>query len=220
MTLQELANAVLLKATGKATVLTPTDTKYQKILGIANAYQDSWQNEFGVDWNSLYQKDFELGTISTTDTYELDDEIRKISDTRGDFVQLFMGDNHVNYEIVAADTLKRYSDGAHVCAQIGRTLVFPSAFKEDSPLIGATIKAPVYVSVEPLVNPTDDVAVDIPRWLVVISAAEYVRNDITKQNQYPNLIAEADSLMDRMIDDNDAQVATVYIPGMTSSRTW
>ncbi len=35
-----------------------------------------------------------------------------------------------------------------------------------------------------------------------MTAAEYIRNDIVKQNQYGNLVAEANNLMTSMIRNN------------------
>ncbi len=223
MTLAELVAQVYIKATGKVSTLTSTDTKYQKILAIANQFISQWENTTGVDWSSLYEREHSIGTISATATYDLDDDIRKLSDTRGDYVQIASAtddDNRVHYDIVPADTLSRYGSGSKVCAQIGRTLVFRDAFTSDSPVYGGTIYAPIYLYAEPLASANDEVPVDIPQWLVIMTAAEYVRNDATKQNQYPNLVAEAGALLDRMIDDNDAQVNEAYIPFSPLGRSW
>lgn len=212
MTLSELVTAVLLKATGKVTSLTSSDTKYQKVLGIANFYIQQWSNTKDVDWSSLYDAEYSIGTVSTTKTYELDSEIRKISDSRGDTVQVVKGGQLDEYNVVPADRLRTYDASAKVCAQMGHNLVFRTAFSSDSQWIGASILVPVYLYAESLEAANSEVPVDIPEWLVLMCAAEYVRNDITKQNQYPNLIGEANEVMQRMIDDNDAQVDYTDIP--------
>lgn len=220
MTTQDLVNAVILKATGKPTILSPGDTKYNKIVGIANGYIDFWQNEQNVDWNSLYEPEYNIGTITADSSYDLPDEVRKISDTRGDVIQVEKDGHVAKYDVVAADTLKRYGDGSRVCAQVGRSIIFSSGFEPDNPLLGGNLLVPCYVYSHYLVDPTDEVPVDIPRWLVTITAAEYVRNDITKQNQYPNLVSEANNLMERMRDDNDAQVNDAYYPYSVTRRSW
>lgn len=216
MTLSELVTAVILKATGKVTSLSATDTKYIKVKGIANYYINSWQNTPNVDWNSLYDPAYSIGTVSATDTFDLDDDIRKVSDTRGDYVRV----GEEAWAIVPADTLQRYDDSARVCAQVGRTLKFKTPFTSDSQFIGSTITVPVYLFVETLVNPNDEVPVDIPEWLVLMAAAEYVRNDVTKQNQYPNIVAEANQLLQRMVDDNDAQVNEAFVDFTLNGRSW
>jgi hypothetical protein len=71
-----------------------------------------------------------------------------------------------------------------------------------------------------LVDDTTDVPVDDPNWLVTITAAEYVRNDIVKQNQYGNLVQEANDLMENMKADNDAQVSEVTADWSPLGATW
>lgn len=221
MTLAELVAKAYLTATGKLSTLTSSDAKYQKILAIANNQIDIWQNTPNVDWNSLYDKSYSLGTVSATDTYELGDDIRKVSDSTGDYVQIKTADGNVtNFDVVSAESLKRYVDGSRVCAQIGRTLVFPQPFETTDPLYGGTIYVPIYRYAEPLVNASDEVPVDIPQWLVLMTAAEYARNDNTKLNQYPNLVGQANDLMNRMIDDNDGQMTEAYLSWSAATRSW
>lgn len=202
MTLQELANAVILKATGKATILEPESAKYEKIRGIANSYQHVWMHEPGQHWNSLYERARSLGTIGIKDTYELDEDIAEISIARGDDVYILtLDEKRIPYELVVYDDLNNHSIG-NFCAQIGQSLVFNRQFKEDDLEYGGKIYAPIYRALEDLESPDDDILVDDPYWLVFMSAAEYIRNDIVKQNQYGNLINEANNLMTGMIARN------------------
>lgn len=204
MTLQELINAVMLKATGKPTVLPESNAKWAKIRGIANYYQQAWLNEPGIHWNSRYERARQIGTISTNDEYELDDDITEISTARGDDVYVMTNDNKkVKFQMVDYDDLQNYPNGNY-CAKLGNNLVFNSRFMEDDPCYGGRLYAPVYTTLEDLESADDDVLVDDPTWLVTMSAAEYIRNDIVKQNQYGNLIAEANNLMTSMIRNNRA----------------
>ena len=204
MTVEELINAVILKATGKANTLQPGTPKWDKVLGIANAYQKVWQHEPSQHWNSLYDPAHVVGTVSGKNAYELYDEIDAVSTSKGDDIYI-EGTNgqKVNYQLVAYDDLKNYPTG-RFCAVIGRQLVFNSGFSETDPEYGGKIHAPIFRNVENLENKNDEVAVDDPMWLVFMSAAEYIRNDIVKQNQYGNLIAEANNLMTDMIRRNRA----------------
>lgn len=229
MIASEFVAQTLLKATGKTSSAVFGDTKYTKVLGIGNMAIDNWSNEPDVDWTSLYDPQVSLGSVTATDTFELDESIRKISDTSGDAVQIFHADGSgvTTYDIVKADTLKRYYSGQNkqnsvgtICAQIGRNLVFNHEFSSTDSEFGGTILVPAYLYPEHLSKPGDTIPVDIPSWLVVISAAEYVRNDITKQGQYPNLISEANQIMERMKADNEAQVSTVDMPWQASGQTW
>lgn len=202
MTLQELIDAVILKATGKATALDQNNAKWQKIRGIANYYQNAWLNEPGQTWNSRYERARQIGTISNNDEYPLDDDITEISTSKGDNVYVLTKDNRkVEFQLVSYDDLKNYPVG-NFCAKIGQTLVFNGRFVEDDPCFGGKLFVPVYTSIEDLEYPSDDISVDDPWWLVTIVAAEYIRNDIVKQNQYGNLMAEANNLMTGMIQRN------------------
>ena len=220
MTLDELVAATYIVSTGKVSSLAFADTKYQKILAIANNQIRVWQDTKGVDWSSLYERRHSIGTVSATDTFDLDDDIRKLSDTLGDYVAVINGDIEQEYDVVPADTLSRYESGSKVCAQIGRTLVFRDAFTSSDPVYGGTVYVPVYLYAQELTAAGDDVPVDIPQWLVLSTAAEYIRNDVTKQNQYPNLQQQANELMERMIDDNDAQIITPQQAWTPLGRSW
>lgn len=202
MTLQELINAVILKATGKATILEQTNAKWQKICGIANYYQNAWLNEPGQTWNSRYERARQIGTITSNDEYQLDDDIREISTSKGDNVYISAKDgSKIEFQLVDYDDLKNYQAGNY-CAKIGQNLVFNKRFATNDPCFGGKLFAPVYTSIEKLKNPNDTISVDDPWWLVTIVAAEYIRNDIVKQNQYGNLMAEANNLMTSMIQRN------------------
>lgn len=204
MTLQELIDAVMLKATGKATILAKTNAKWSKIRGIANYYQHAWLNEPGMHWNSRYERARQIGTTSSNDEYELDDDILEISTAWGDNVYIEDKDGkRVDFELVPYNDLRNYPYGNY-CAKLGNKLVFNTRFADDDPSFGGTIFAPVYTDIEDLENDSDDIIVDDPNWLVTICAAEYIRNDIVKQNQYGNLMAEANNLMESMIIKNRA----------------
>lgn len=204
MTLQELINATILKATGKPTILDQSNSKWSKILGIANAYQQTWQHEPGQHWNSLYNRACQIGSVSAKDAYDLDEDIDFISTAKGDNVYIQAADGKkVEYELVAYDDLKNYTTGNY-CAIVAKQLVFNKIFGAADPEYGGKIYVPAYMNVEALEYADDDIQVDNPMWLVYMCAAEYVRNDIVKQNQYNNLIAEANNLMTDMIRRNRA----------------
>lgn len=201
MTLQELINAVMLKATGKPTILASNNTKWEKIRGIANYYQHAWANEPGQHWGSLYDM-MEVGTINTGSMYELPDTMAELSTAKGDKVVVIgLDGNRCEFELVSHDDLLSHPTGNY-CAKMQNSLVFNTGFGEDDPLFGGTIWAPGYYKVNDLVEGTDAIVVDSPEWLVTMCAAEYIRNDIVKQNQYGNLVAEANNLMAAMIKNN------------------
>ena len=223
MTVQEAIQAVFLKATGKTTTLT-SGTKFNRIVGLLNFYQRRWSNENGVDWPSLYDPAFSLGTVTNTDSYDLDTStIRKISQRLGDPIRILWddGEGYTDYDLVDAETLKDYYWGqnkenysGYYCARIGNQLVFNHTFTEDDPEFGGEITVPCYTYANAIVSTSlnDEIQVDDPDWLVLQCAAEYVRNDITRRSRYPEIQREANSAMDRMKDDIDGQVQEVERP--------
>lgn len=236
MTITECLTDTYLKAVGKATPPASTTTKYSRIIGLLNFYQRRWSRENGIDWNSLYNPAFSLGTVTATDTFDIDtSSIRIISQRQGDTVRIVWTDGvgYTDYDVVDANKLKDYSFGVNresplgfYCAQIGSTLVFNHTFTTDDSQYGGEIFVPCYTFPDDITadNPdTDEVQVDDPDWLSTRVAAEYVRNDITRRQRYPELLAEANEMMARMKDDNDGQIDTVdrpWTPGINRGGPW
>lgn len=223
LTTSSFVAATYLKATGEVSTLTSSDDDWNKILGIANLFIDEWASEPGADWRSLYSTVSLAGTVTATDTFALGTTIRKVSNQEGDFVRILHtnGTTYTDYQLVAPERLKYYSTGAY-CAQEGSNLVFNAAFKTTDLQYGGTIKVPAYLFASHLASSSDLVPVDDPNWLVVVTAAEWSRTDITRQNQYSNLIAEANNLMAGMKLANNPQVTEVFrAPTSTpNGSTW
>lgn len=236
MTITDAAQATYLRGTGKAT--TPPTSKYNQIIGLLDFYQRRWAREPEINWNSLYTPNFSLGNVTNTDTYDLDtSSIRQLSNREGDYVRIMWTDGvgYSDYSIVNHDELKQFYRGqnkewplGNYCTQIGPTLVFNHIFTSEDPEFSGDIQAPVYGFPDEITNDnpgTDEVQVDDPDWLVTRCAAEYVRNDIVRRQRYPELLAEANEMMQRMISDNDNQIDSVDAPwtpfsGLTGDNTW
>jgi hypothetical protein len=225
MTITDYIADAYLKSTGKTTTLT-SGTKYERIIALGDYYQRRWAREPGIDWNSLYDPAVSLGAVTATDTFDIDtSSIRKLSDRQGDTVRIVWSDGvgYTDYDIVDANKLKDYSWGVNkespngsYCAQIGSQLVFNHTFTSDDSQYGGEIFVPAYTFPDEINsdNPdTDEVQVDDPDWLVTRVAAEYVRNDITRRSRYPELLQEANEIMERMKNDNDGQIDTVDTGG-------
>lgn len=199
------------KATGKPTAPSSGTKKYNQIVLAGEIFTEQWQDEPGTDWASLY--DFRnSGTITATDTFALTSTIRKVSQQEGDHVRILHTDNNeTEYELVPVDRLRegRYDN---VVAVSGRNLMFPRAFTSSDPQFGGTIVVPSYgYAVFPDTD-AEDITVDDPNWLVAICAAEFVRNDITRKAEYPNLVGEAAVLMEKMKENNGDRVDEIYRP--------
>jgi hypothetical protein len=218
LTTNELVAATILKATGELSTAVYGDDDYSKVLQLSNINIDKWAKE--TDWNSLYDPSVDCGTISATDTFDLDSSIRVVSAEPGDYIQIVRTDgNTTNYQTVAANELKTYSSGNY-CARIGSTLVFNNAFTATSPEFGGTLNVPAYLYADHLVRATDTVPVDDPNWLVAITAADWTQTDLTLAQNRNDFLAEANDLMTSMKRHNNAQVNTIGMPQIVNNRSW
>jgi len=209
-----------LKASGKVKTLATTDPKYIRILELANMYQNESQNEPGVDWESTYDY-VSIGTVSATDSYSIDtDTVFKVSQKEFDDIKIVDSDNKTWFykRVAPSDFTKRRA--FNVCTIRGGNLVFDRAFTEDDAQFGATIYLPAYQRLEDLTSANDDILVDDPEWLLTMVAAEIVRNDVVKQNQYPNLIAQAQNLMQKMKENNDGVNDGVDMEETVMGESW
>jgi len=230
-------NKVNLLANGKGSTLTVDGTKYTKILALLNFYKDVWAQEPGVQWNSLRSLTSLAATVSTATSYALPasviDGTAKLSTQEGDFVRILHTDGVSESDYTLVQDSKLYNDGPTVnnaggmwVARRGNNLIFPTAFTASMAQYGGTIKVPIYTTPADMVtstsDPTDVVEIDDPYWIIFMAAAEYVRNDVTKQNQYANLIAQATNCMYGMKENNEAQLEEVYRTslGPAMGETW
>ncbi len=235
---------VNLLANGKGSSLAVDSTKYTKILQLLNMYKDVWAQEPGVQWKSLRALTALSATVSATDTFAMPtayvNKTGKLSTQEGDYVRIKYDSatKETDWTLVKAERL--YNNGPSVnnaggygvftngnCAVIGNNLVFDVPFTANSVEFGGNIYVPLYITPDDMVSstiaPTGTVPVDDPMWVIFMAAAEYVRNDVTKQNQYANLIAQAVNSMNAMKEWNESQVEDSYEIGQLGpamGETW
>jgi|GEM_PF-758112 len=211
MELAECVNQAFRAATGKLPTFGVGSKKWNNLVASINFYIGQWAREPGVDWNSLYDPAYSLGNITATATFDLGDEVRKLSQQEGDAIRITRtgSTQYTDFDVVSSDRLKEYASGNYV-AQIGKTIRFNKAFTSANPLFGGAITAPVYLYPETMTRSNDTIPVDDPNWLVLMVAADYVRNDITRKDLRADLVDEANASMQRMKTDNNAQIETAY----------
>ena len=219
MTTNNFVSLVLLKATGELSQATFGDEDYTKVLTLGNANIDRWAKE--DEWNSLYDPGVSCGTISATDSFDLDDSIREISRNENDYIQIVCSDGSVSlYTTVPASDLQRYNSG-NFCARIGRTLRFNRKFVSSDREYGGTLRVPAYLYAEHLSRANDEVPVDDPNWLVAMTAADMVQSDNTLSQNRDDFLAEAVDLMTAMQRANRPQRDSVArSPLMPDLRSW
>jgi len=173
--------------------------KYSRIVAIANRKQREWAQDSNIDWPSRYEIR-QLGSLTSgTQEYDLDDDILRPSD----YVVLTSPTSQVQYiGIIKPQQISRYLKGAYVFGFNPKQLTFIQTI--DSSYTGYKLSLPCFTMPADMVNPTDVISVDDPQYLVYAVAAELARNDYAKEEQYPNLIGQANDLYAKMIADAEA----------------
>jgi len=220
-----ITNSYLI-GTGKAVPPAAGTAKYVKLLALMNLFSQNWASESGVDWKSLRTVATVTGTVTATDAFALPTTIAKLSKTEGDFVRILCTDGTesqftiVPIERLYAEGSKVNSPGNYTCAVSGSNLIFNRAFQSTDREFGGTIYVPGYTSPATLSAGTDVIQVDDPYWLVFAVAAEFIRTDITRAEQYGNLIAQANNSMAGMVQDNNSQHESVTATWSPLGSTW
>ena len=223
MILDDFVATTYLLATGKAVPPTFGQSKYTKMVALANLYTAAWANEAETDWQSLRQIFVVSSTVTPTATFSQPDGIGKISDQDGDYVRIMHTDGTTESDYTVVPVQRLYdgrtsinNTGEHEVMADGTVaiaagnLIFSRAFLATDPQIGGTIKIPGYIIPDKLINPTDLISTDDPYYLCYRVAAEYIRNDITRVQLYGSLIDQAKESMAGMQDKNATQSEETY----------
>lgn len=191
-----------------------------RIVAQGNFFLKQWVREPGVEWNSLYDPAYSLGTVTATDTFAIPAAVYKLSPQEGDYVRIEHSgsDSYTDYELVPHDQLKKRYNSGNYCAKIGRNLVFNTAFTATDAEFGGDITAPVYLFPAEFSADTDEIEIDDPNWLVLVTAADRVRHDVTRKDLREDLVNQANVAMAVMKEDNEGQINEVVRPWNPLSR--
>ena len=169
--------------------------KYNRIILIANRKQREWSQDTNIDWPQLFQIR-PLGNLTTgTQTYDLDDDIVRPSD----YINLTLNGQVSYVAVVKARVANLYTKAAYVSGFNPKQLTF--TFKIDANYSGSAITLPCYVTPPDLKTGTQRIMPEHSRWLVYAVAAELARNDFSKEEQYSNLIGQANDLYAKMVEE-------------------
>lgn len=214
-----VANKAYLAYKGKTNTPLDGTTKYQTILSLIDSVQKDWEAEPSIEWNSLYSL-VDTGTVTATDTFDLDDSINYISKRQGDYVLLTNGTQTTTVQLVSPNRLYEFRDSI-VCARIGRTLKFSRPFVSTDSTFGYTIKVPAIVFCDDIASSSDTVQCEDPMYIAYMVAAELSRQDVTKSGQYGNLLDKATERMEKMKSDNSGQIEEIpRYPLSEAGMTW
>lgn len=192
-------------ATGKTSLPSLNSTKYNRLYSLCKKFHRDWCYEKGTDWNSLSDT-ISAGNVTATDTFDLDADTKviRLSQREDDYVQVTTTDNTINFIVKNASRLSQGTSKNYV-SKVGQSIRFSRAFTSTDQEFGGAITVPAYLELEEITSVNDDVMIDNPAWLPVIVAAQYVLSDAQLSYQYPDLIEQANDLMDGMKLDNEPQ---------------
>jgi len=200
MTLAELVNETFLAYRGKLTnVPTTGSEKYSRILYLINRNQRQWALDSNVDWPSRY----EIRTIGTTSTgtqsYDLDDDIVRLSD----YVQLVPTTGSTSFvTVIKPQATAGVANGCYISGNDPKQITFLTDITASN--TGRSIVVPCFTMPDDLVSSGDTVAVDNPQWLIYATAAELARNDPSKEDGYGNLQGIANDLYQNMVNEAES----------------
>lgn len=213
MTVTTAIEKAFQEAKGKPTPPAVGTPKYNSLIILADSMQKIWAAEPGVEWNSLYSR-ASLGAITAASTFALPSTVDYVVKRETDPVYAESGSQRKDYLVVQPNQLYIKRDYPGV-AQVGQNLIFHQAFTSTSEEFGWTLKAPCILKVNDLDAGSDTIQVDDPMWLVFMMAADFIRNDLVRQNQYDRLVAYAQETMKKMKEKNQGQneeVSTEWAP--------
>jgi len=206
-------------AKGKATAPAVGTAKYNQLLLLADSLQKVWAAEPGIQWDSLYSR-VSAGTIGAVSSIAVPATTNYIVTNESDPIYALSSTNQrVDYRLVRPDQLyiNRYDNAV---ARAGANLIFQDAFTATSDVYGWTLYVPSITFPTDITAGTDTVQVDDPMWLVFMMAAEFVRNDLVRQNQYSSLVNYAQESMAKMKEMNQGSYESVTSNWQPLGQNW
>lgn len=204
MTRLEAITEAYVLATGKTTLPAVGQAKRSLLTNLCAKFYRDWQTEPSVgEWNSLYGV-VGAGTVAAgTTVYTLDTPIHFISERTGNTIRIRKTDGSpADFLLITPQQLYQYRNNDAVALVNGNQLQFSREFPADSDLIGGTIEVPAITKLDDLVDDTSDILIDNPAWLPVRIAAQYCYSYRSLRDMYPDLLDQANELMQGMINQN------------------
>lgn len=232
MTSEELVSQVYRKTNGELDPsVTPESEDGQTILAVINDQIDEYYNvtdQMGdrVIWNRNIDPEYIIGDLNPQETiYEIDwNEVDALP--AGFYQPIRVVDaagNVTRFDLVPYEQLyDERNENKNRCAISGQGLVFA-----EPPTVSGEIHWGVSLKGRHIDGNTRDVeatsGVHNMLWLQYAAAAEYCRTDIVRGAQYPNLLSQANNIMNRMISDNEMRTQALLHDaenGASSSAAW
>lgn len=188
-------------ATSKSTLPATGTSKRDLLTNLAIKFYRDWQTETDTEWESLYQL-IGAGTVTATDTFDLDTEINFISKEYGNGVRVLLSSGqYINFKTVKPQELyqNRYVNAvAHVVSDNVHSVKFSRPFVSTDQAFGGTIEVPAIIKLDDITSDSSELLIDNSEWLGERIAAQYAFSFKSLRDMYPDLLAQANETMTGM----------------------
>ena len=229
MSADELIQNVYRKATGELDdTVTHENEDGKTVLSVINEQIEYYYNavdHFGdrVVWARNIDPEYVIGDANQSDTtYPIDwDSVQALPAGFYMPIRIRMRDgSEVRYDLVPIEELyDERSGGKNKCAITGEGLTFASPPEHSGEIVYPCVSVG-----KKLEGGEKDVesasGVHNLLWLQFAAAAEYVRTDIVRGEQYPNVLAQANDVFNRMLSDNEMRTAALSRESGTATYDW
>lgn len=160
--------------------------KYNRIVMIANRKLRELAGRGTKNWRFFWDQ-INLDDLVTAGirAYGFPNNVIKASDS------VFIDDDENNemaeYKIVAPQRRNLFGQCCYITDANPLILNFSENIEAGNPIVGMTIRVPVYARPSALSDADDTIPLPEPDWLVYETAAELARNDPAKDDQFGNL---------------------------------
>jgi len=174
---------------------------YNMWLRVTNRKIQEWARDSKNTWQSLFEAR-EVGTVAFgTQVYELEDEFL----TPANGVTISPTGNptsYIKYTLVKPEERNNFYNSVYISGREPKLLTFNDTFNADGNYIGGTINLAAYFMPDEITDPSDDIPVDDPMWLVYAVASELAFNDLSYSDKSPDLVGKANFLYSQMAAAN------------------
>jgi hypothetical protein len=189
-------------ATSKSNLPAIGSSKRDLLTNLAVKFYRDWQTEPNTEWDSLYQV-IGAGTVTATDTFNLDTAINFISKLEGNCVRVLCtdGTTYLDFTTVKPQQLYQYryqNAVAHVVINGTHKLKFSKVFTSSDQAFGGAIQVPAIIKLDDITSDTSNILIDQPNWLDERIAAQYAYSFKSLRDMYPDLLDMANETMQSM----------------------
>jgi hypothetical protein len=193
MQFSEFVALVWLKYRGKGADKSPSngEPRWNNILAITNQKVcEKWAKDPDNNWGSL----FRIDTLVAADVVNLSADFAKVSDT----ISVVLNGNTYYFACVPPQKRNVYADSCYVSGLDGaKTLTFTKGIP--TLFVGGSLSVPINYKPAKIVDGTSTVICDSLEWLKCEVAAEMAQGDPSKDDKYPDLVAEASNEYTKMV---------------------